>query len=77
MEEVLKARDQIIALLPLDPKVLIYCNRGMDRSVFVAIMYMMTRYGVGYREAYEMVRSKRKQAAFHRDWEQAVGLRLD
>jgi hypothetical protein len=69
-----KTRDYIVELLPLKPKVLVFCIRGKDRSVLVAIMYIMKRYGVDYQEAYEMVRTKRRQAVLHLEWVRAVGL---
>jgi protein-tyrosine phosphatase len=68
-----KARDEILELLPLGPKVLIYCNRGKDRSVFVAMMYVMKRYDMGCQEAFGLVRSKRSQAAFHGEWASMLG----
>jgi hypothetical protein len=69
-----KTRDYIVELLPLKPKVLVFCDRGKDRSVLVAMMYIMKRYGVDSQEAYKMVKSKRRQAALHLDWVGAVGL---
>jgi hypothetical protein len=69
-----RTRDQIMELLPLKPKVLVFCNQGKDRSVFLAMMYIMKRYGVDYLVAYEMVRSKRRQAALHLEWVRALGL---
>jgi protein-tyrosine phosphatase len=68
-----KARDQIQELLPLDSKVLIFCNRGRDRSAFLAMMYVMRRYEVDQKEAFRMVKSKRRQAAFHSDWAGMLG----
>lgn len=68
IESLVKTMDQITELIPLKPKVLLYCSRGRDRSVFVATMYVMKRYGVGYQEAYEIVKSKRRQAAIHWEW---------
>ncbi len=70
----LKARDEIMELVPLHPKVLIFCSRGRDRSPFLAMMYIMKRYGMGCKEAYEMVASKRRQTVFHWDWVTVVGL---
>jgi hypothetical protein len=68
IDGLVKARDQILVLLPYKPKVLIFCTRGRDRSAFLATMYVSKRYGMIFREAYEMVRSKHEQAAFHQEW---------
>jgi hypothetical protein len=68
MESLLMARNRLVDISPLKPKVLIFCNRGRDRSSFVAMLYVSKRYGMSYQEAYKMVRSKRKQTAFHWDW---------
>lgn len=72
VERLMRTRDQIVEILPLKPKVLIYCNRGRDRSAFLAMLYVSKRYGLSYQEAYEMVKSKRRQIAFHWDWVRAV-----
>jgi hypothetical protein len=68
VDGLVKARDQILVLLPFKPKVLIFCSRGRDRSAFLSMMYVRKRYGLDFQEAYELVRSKHRQAAFHRDW---------
>ena len=72
VERLERARDQIVGILPLKPKVLIYCNQGRDRSPFLAMLYVSKRYGLSYQEAYEMVKSKRRQTVFHWDWVRAV-----
>ena len=66
--KLLHARDQLMELSALKIRVLIYCNRGRDRSSFLAMLYLSKRYGLSYQEAYEKVRSKRKVTAFHWDW---------
>jgi hypothetical protein len=63
-----RAQGQLVELSSLKTRVLIYCNRGRDRSSFLAMLYLSKRYGLSYQEAYEKVRSKRKVTAFHWDW---------
>jgi hypothetical protein len=74
VEMMLRTRDQIVGVVPFHPKILIFCNRGRDRSTFVAMLYVKKRYSLGYQEAYEMVRSKRKQTTYHWDWVKAFDL---
>lgn len=71
VEMILQSREQIIGVVPFRPKILIFCDRGRDRSPFVAMLYMKKRYNTTYQEAYEMVRSRRKEAAYHWDWVKA------
>jgi hypothetical protein len=72
VERLSAARDRLTEISSLDPKVLIYCNRGRDRSAFVAMLYISKRYGMSYQEAYETVRSKRRQTSYHWDWVEAM-----
>ena len=68
----MRAQDLLVDIAPLEPKVLIYCNQGRDRSPFVAMLYVSKRYGMSYQEAYELVKSKRKESVFHWDWVRSV-----
>ena len=68
VDVLVRARDQLVEISRHKPKVLIYCNRGMDRSPFVAMLYLSKRHGMSYQDAYELVRSKRQLTAFHWDW---------
>ena len=65
-------RTQLVDLSLLKAKVLIYCNRGRDRSPFTAMLYVSKRYGLSYQEAYALVKSKRRETAFHWDWVRSV-----
>lgn len=62
----------MVYVSPLKPRVLIFCNRGRDRSSFVAMLYASKKYGMSYQEAYELVKSKRKSTVFHWEWVKAV-----
>ena len=68
VEKLSRAQDLLMELSALKIRVLIYCNRGRDRSTFLAMLYLSKRYGLSYSEAYDKVRSKRKVTAFHWDW---------
>jgi Dual specificity phosphatase, catalytic domain len=68
VEKLLRARDLLVELSALKIRVLVYCNRGRDRSSFLAMLYMSKRYGLNYQEAYAKVKTKRKVTAFHWDW---------
>ena len=68
VEKLLRARELLVELSALETRVLIYCNRGRDRSSFLAMLYLSKRYGLNYQEAYAKVKAKRKITAFHWDW---------
>jgi len=68
IEKLSHARDQLVNISAFNPRVLIYCNRGRDRSSFLAMLYLSKRFGLSYQEAYEKVKSKRKETVFHWDW---------
>lgn len=72
VDNLVRARDQLVEISALKPKVLIFCNRGRDRSSFLAMLYLSKKTGIGHREAYEVVHSKRRPTAFHWDWVEAV-----
>ncbi len=72
VELIMQAQNQIIGVVPFQPKILIFCDRGRDRSPFVAMQYVKKRYRMTYQEAYEMVRSRRKETVFHWDWVKAL-----
>lgn len=40
--------------------VLIHCNEGQSRSVTVIIYYLITQHGFTFEEAYDLVKSKKK-----------------
>jgi hypothetical protein len=72
VDRLLLARDRLVDISVKGPKVLVFCNRGKDRSPFVAMLYMSKRYGISHREAYEMVKTKNELTAFHWNWVEAV-----
>lgn len=72
VDRLMHAQTQLVDLSLLKAKVLIYCNRGRDRSPFTAMLYVSKRYGLSYREAYALVKSKRRETAFHWDWVRSV-----
>jgi hypothetical protein len=68
VDKVLKAGDMLVALTDHDCQVLIRCHEGIDRTPFVAMIYVSKKYGMPYKEAYELVKQKRPQTVFHWDW---------
>lgn len=42
--------------------ILVHCNQGVSRSTSIVLGYLMLKKGMGLQEAYDMVKSKRKQA---------------
>lgn len=72
VDRLLLARDRLVDISALGPKVLVFCNRGRDRSPFVSMLYLSKRYGISHRAAYEMVKARHGLTAFHWDWVEAV-----
>ena len=54
-----------------DDKVLVHCHGGMDRSPFIVAMYLHEHKDMEPMEAYEFVKSKRKETFIHDDWMRA------
>lgn len=66
--KVMRAGDLVLRLAQQNLKVLVRCREGKDRSAFVAMVYVAKRYGLGYKEAYEKVKAKRRITVYHWDW---------
>jgi predicted protein tyrosine phosphatase len=60
-----------VALSDLDAKILIYCLVGIDRTPFLAMVYVSKKYNVSYEAAYKFVVEKSPNTRYHWDW---VGL---
>ncbi|MFA5313941.1 MAG: dual specificity protein phosphatase family protein, partial [Methanomassiliicoccales archaeon] len=73
VNRVLKAGDMIVALTEFDAKVLVHCSKGVDRTPFVAMVYVSKKYNMPYKEAYELVKEKRPETIFHWDWVEMLG----
>lgn len=71
-DKLLKAADALVALSQQDMKVLIRCNRGRDRSPFLAMVYVAKRYGKSYEEAYRTIKEKRPRTVYHWEWVKAL-----
>ena len=72
VDKLLKTSNWLAEISSQRSRVLIYCNRGRDRSAFVAMLYVSKRYGISYQEAYGLIKSKRKQTVFHWEWVEAI-----
>jgi hypothetical protein len=68
LDKIKRAVDALILLTEREQKVLVRCNRGRDRSPFMAMIYISKKYGKSYREAYELVKEKRPRTVYHWDW---------
>jgi hypothetical protein len=74
-EKVLRAADMLVALSAYKnargygvPKILIRCIWGVDRTPFVAAVYVNQKYGKPLDEAYRFVASKHPPTKFHWNW---------
>jgi protein-tyrosine phosphatase len=65
---VLKMGDLLVRLAEMDVKVLIHCIEGVDRTPFLAMVYVSKRYWKTYKEAYCLVKKQRHQTKYHWDW---------
>jgi predicted protein tyrosine phosphatase len=63
-----KAADVLVDLSKRGVKVMVHCHHGKDRSVFVAMMYLSKRHGIGYPEAFDIIRKGRPRAVYHQEW---------
>jgi predicted protein tyrosine phosphatase len=68
IDKILKAADLLIALSSLNAQVLIHCLMGVDRTPFLARVYISKKHGMPYKDAYSFVKKKRPQTVFHWDW---------
>jgi hypothetical protein len=73
VKKILKAGDMLEALTHFNAKVLIHCTEGIDRTPFVAMVYVSKKYDMSYKEAYELVKEKRPETIFHWDWVEMLG----
>lgn len=74
-DKVLRAADMLVALSAYKnlkgygvPKILIRCLWGVDRTPFVAAVYVNQKYNKPLADAYRFVASKHPQTKFHWDW---------
>lgn len=68
VRRVRRAGELLAGVAGMGAKVLVFCRHGKDRSPFVVMVYASERYGMGYREAYELVRRKHRETVYHWDW---------
>lgn len=65
---VMRAADLLLQLSDQGFKVMVHCYHGRDRSPFLVMVYLSKKLGIGYAEAFEMVRQRRPRAKFHKEW---------
>jgi protein-tyrosine phosphatase len=53
---------------------LIHCFAGVDRSPFVACLYLGTKYNLLFKEAYKLVKERRPQTTIHMEWLTKMGI---
>jgi protein-tyrosine phosphatase len=65
----------IEALTHFNAKVLVHCTEGIDRTPFVAMVYVSKKYDMPYEDAYKLVKEKRPGTIYHWDWVEMLGER--
>jgi hypothetical protein len=71
-ERVMRAADLLIDLSSKGVKVMVHCYHGRDRSPFLVMVYLSRKLGIGYPEAFEMVRKGRPRSKYHPEWVEAL-----
>ena len=66
--KILKAARLLVALSDLDAKILIHCLVGINRTPFLASVYVSKKYKMDYKAAYKFVAEKRPNTRYHWDW---------
>ena len=66
--KILKAAKFLVALSDLDAKILIHCLADINRTPFLAMVYVSKKYKMSYEEAYKLVAEKRPNTRIHWDW---------
>jgi protein-tyrosine phosphatase len=66
--KILKAAKFLVTLSDLDAKILIHCLVGIDRTPFLAMVYVSKKYKMDYKAAYKFVAEKRPNTRYHWDW---------
>ena len=67
-DKIIKAAKLLVALSDLDAKILIHCLVGINRTPFLAMVYVSKKYKMSYQEAYKFVAEKTPNTRFHWDW---------
>ena len=77
VKKVMKAGDMLVALSQFNAKILVHCLMGIDRTPFVAMVYVSKKYNMPYKDAYELVKKKNPRTVFHWDWVEMLGAKDD
>ena len=74
LDSIYRLVDEIIRLRDFGKIGLIHCYAGVDRSPFVACLYIGIRYKLLFREAYKLVKERRPQTTIHEEWLTKMGI---
>ncbi|HUT27786.1 MAG TPA: dual specificity protein phosphatase [Methanomassiliicoccales archaeon] len=75
--KIIRAAELLMELSNKGVKVMVHCYHGRDRSAFVVMVYLSRKLGIGYSEAFDIVRRGRPRARFHKDWVDAMGAEIE
>jgi len=65
---ILRETGKLIVSATLKNRILLHCLGGMDRSPFLAAIYLHLKHNISLNRAYSIVESKRPQTIVHYDW---------
>ena len=74
LDSIYRLVDEIIWLRDFGKIGLIHCYAGVDRSPFVACLYLGIRHKLLFREAYKLVKERRPQTSIHEEWLTKMGI---
>ena len=74
LDSIYRLIDEIRRLQDFRKIGLIHCFAGVDRSPFVACLYLGIKYKLKFREAYKLVKERRPQTTIHEEWLRKMGI---
>ncbi len=74
LDSIIRLVDEIRLLRDFGKICIIHCFAGVDRSPFIACLYLGIKYKIPFREAYKLVKERRSQTTIHEEWLLKMGL---
>ena len=74
LDSIYRLVDEILLLRDFGKICIIHCYAGVDRSPFVACLYLGIKYKLKFKEAYKLVKERRPQTTIHEEWLDKMGI---
>jgi len=72
LRKIWKLADLLVQLTQEGWKIFIYCQAGVDRSPFLAMLYVYRKYELSFVDSYKWVIRERPQTLEHWEWVEVV-----